>query len=440
MTQKEKAEAYDMAIERAKKWYNAPNIDKVPIYGNRLIERIFPEINESKDGSDENIIKTAILNYLKKMWGNCQVDVCGVHVEDAINWLEKQGKKSSWKPSKEEMDVLYSLSYITNEYDEHKEDVITHLYQDLKREYFNDSSYENMFSLDNKEDDVRRRSTIQVLEYARSLDAYNQYGKADIDKNIAWLKEQGEQEEPQVYETEDGEIITYSETDGYKFVEPNFHEGDWVVNKFGDSWHIDSIDKKNYQVSNGKGNYNYFPILIQDKMHLWTIQDAKDGDILVNGSNIFIFNFINNRRLMGYCHVNMDDGNSYNDIGRNECFCTIDAPVTPATKEQHDAMMKAMNDAGYKWNTTTKTLEKLSEPKFDPKTLNLFDKVLVKMSNESFNTWYGDFVAEPSHAKNETPLILGAKEANMVIPYNDDTKHLVGTTDEAPEYYRYWED
>ena len=26
------------------------------------------------------------------------------------------------------------------------------------------------------------------------------------------------------------------------------------------------------------------------------------------------------------------------------------------------------------------------------------------------------------------------------IPYNEETKHLVGTTDEAPEYYRYWED
>ena len=78
--------------------------------------------------------------------------------------------------------------------------------------------------------------------------------------------------------------------------------------------------------------------------------------------------------------------------------------------------------------------------KFDPKTLNVFDKVLVKISNETFNTWYADFVAEPSHIKNETPLILGAKEANMVIPYNNDTKYLVGTTDEAPEYYRYWEE
>ena len=78
--------------------------------------------------------------------------------------------------------------------------------------------------------------------------------------------------------------------------------------------------------------------------------------------------------------------------------------------------------------------------RFDPTTLNPFDKVLVKVGNESFNTWYADFVAEPAHVKNETPLILGAKEANMVIPYNDETKHLVGTKNEAPEYYRYWED
>ena len=103
--------------------------------------------------------------------------------------VEEEGKETSWKPSKEEMDVLYSLAYITNKYDEHKEEVITRLYQDLKREFFNGSSYENMFP--NTENDVRRRSTIQVLEYARSLDNYNQYGKADIDKNIAWLEKQG---------------------------------------------------------------------------------------------------------------------------------------------------------------------------------------------------------------------------------------------------------
>ena len=83
---------------------------------------------------------------------------------------------------------------------------------------------------------------------------------------------------------------------------------------------------------------------------------------------------------------------------------------------------------------------KIKETKFDPRTLQVFDKVLVRMSNESYNNWYADFVAEPAYTKDETPLILGAKEANMVIPYNEETKHLVGTTDEAPEFYRYWED
>ena len=103
--------------------------------------------------------------------------------------VKKEDEETNWKPSKEEMDVLYGLAYITNKYDEHKEEVIARLYQDLKREFFNSSSYENMFP--NTENDVRRRSTIQVLEYARSLDNYNQYGKADIDKNIAWLEKQG---------------------------------------------------------------------------------------------------------------------------------------------------------------------------------------------------------------------------------------------------------
>ena len=82
----------------------------------------------------------------------------------------------------------------------------------------------------------------------------------------------------------------------------------------------------------------------------------------------------------------------------------------------------------------------LKKGRFDPKTLNVFDKVLVKISNEYYCTWFADFVAEPAHVKNETPLIIGAKEADMVIPYNDETKYLVGTTEEAPEYYRYWEE
>lgn len=117
-------------------------------------------------------------------------------------------------------------------------------------------------------------------------------------------------------------------------------------------------------------------------------------------------------------YVNLTKDGRYLSIPNTECI------IFPS-KDQRD------------WNKFTDPWHK--KEKFDPNTLKPFDKVLVKISNESFNTWYADFVAEPAHVKNETPLVLGAKEANIVIPYNNDTQHLVGTCDEAPEYYRYWE-
>ena len=141
-------------------------------------------------------------------------------------------------------------------------------------------------------------------------------------------------------------------------IAPRFKVGDWVVR--GDTIaQILDIQEQHYVGLdiNGK-DFVSSRFLNGDKIHLWTIQDAKDGDVLVNGSNIFIFHFINNRRLMGYCHVNMDDGHFYNDIGRNECFCTIDAPVTPSIKEQRDLLFQKIKETGYKWNTETNTFEK----------------------------------------------------------------------------------
>ena len=205
---------------------------------------------------------------------------------------------------------------------------------------------------------------------------------------------------------------------------------------------IIGVDETNYEVVTSQGSTGVPSIRYIDKhFHLWTIQDVKDGDVLVNGSNIFIFYFINNRRLMGYCHVNMNDGNFYNDIGRIECFCTIDAPVTPATKEQRDALMKAMNDTGYEWDSEKKELKKLVPNKFDPKTLQVFDKVLVRLTRDCI--WNATFFSHYDKEVNwgcHPCVTTSCKSYDKCIPYNDETKHLLGTSEEAPEYYRYWED
>lgn len=74
--------------------------------------------------------------------------------------------------------------------------------------------------------------------------------------------------------------------------------------------------------------------------------------------------------------------------------------------------------------------------KFDPKTLKPFDKVLVRYCNA---VWECNIF---SHICNniEYPYCCISDTAKYCIPYNDNTKHLVGTTDEAPKYYRYWEE
>lgn len=79
----------------------------------------------------------------------------------------------------------------------------------------------------------------------------------------------------------------------------------------------------------------------------------------------------------------------------------------------------------------------LKKERFDPKTLKPFDKVLVRVFGS--HIWKIDFYSHKGEGR-EFPYICVGNIYKYCIPYNDDTKHLVGTTDEAPEYYRYWED
>ena len=81
---------------------------------------------------------------------------------------------------------------------------------------------------------------------------------------------------------------------------------------------------------------------------------------------------------------------------------------------------------------------KVNKPKFDPKTLQPFDKVLVRFSDDAI--WK---CALFSHEKKEEctyKYVTTHYDHRYCISYNDDTKHLVGTSEEAPEFYRYWED
>ena len=111
--------------------------------------------------------------------------------------------------------------------------------------------------------------------------------------------------------------------------------------------------------------------------------------------------------------IYMPDGRLYN--GEGECT------IFPS-KDQRD------------WNKFTAPWYK--KEKFNTKTLQPFDKVLCK---NGLDVWHCDFFS----CYMETWICPNACISGSYmycIPYNDETKHLVGTKNEVPEYYKYWED
>ena len=75
--------------------------------------------------------------------------------------------------------------------------------------------------------------------------------------------------------------------------------------------------------------------------------------------------------------------------------------------------------------------------KFDPNTLKPFDRVLTRHFDDE--RWEINFYSY-TNPNWLWPYTCMDKSYKYCIPYNDETKHLLGTTDEAPEYYKHWED
>ena len=75
--------------------------------------------------------------------------------------------------------------------------------------------------------------------------------------------------------------------------------------------------------------------------------------------------------------------------------------------------------------------------KFDPNTLKTFDRVLTRPLEDE--KWEINFYSY-TNPNWLWPYTCIDGSYKYCIPYNDDTKHLVGTKDEAPEFYKHWEE
>lgn len=191
-----------------------------------------------------------------------------------------------------------------------------------------------------------------------------------------WL---GKQEESQVYETEDGEIITYSENEGYKVVEPKFRVGDWLVENEPNNYArfiqilevVNVYGKERYKISRDLHNdediveYKF----IENNYHPFTIKDTKEGDVLTDNLDCFNNPFIFILKRFENVYFGLPKPSDFS----SHCFLTMSNKqefregdyhhmhnICPATKEQRDLLFQKMHEANYEWDSKEKKLKEIN--------------------------------------------------------------------------------
>lgn len=205
----------------------------------------------------------------------------------------------------------------------------------------------------------------------------------------------------------------------------------------------------------------------------------KDGDILATElGSVFILKTDRNNDEHYGCYVGVACNNDYldvNDIFAYKHLCRY------ANENEKQKLFKAIKANGYKWNAETKTLEKLTEPKFKVGD-KIRHKTHIRQGNavtEIKDTHYilDDELALPFTSQDDYELVPNKFDINTLVPFeskvlvrNDEhqywipafwgckraddytttfgwckycipfegNEHLLETTNDCDEYYKTW--
>ena len=140
--------------------------------------------------------------------------------------------------------------------------------------------------------------------------------------------------------------------------EPKFKQGDWIIFN-GLVLRVGGVSGGFYVTTSKDGITNGYDWSIDNAARLWTIADAKDGDVLAVEDMVFIYKRILSNHVVSYCTLYHDNFDHF--VYGRTCH-EGNSNLHPATKEQRDALMKAMADAGYAFDFEKKELSKIEEP------------------------------------------------------------------------------
>ena len=148
-------------------------------------------------------------------------------------------------------------------------------------------------------------------------------------------------------------------------MEGKLKKGDWLVHN--ERKHIVKVVNPTpmvYEVVTILGyHHTITDTAIENNYHLWTLEDAKDGDVLSfndghGNDSIELIKSITGKKIeFWFCLTN---GNYYEVFDGITPYTNLVSrkDATPATKEQRDLLFRKMNEAGYEWDAEKKELKK----------------------------------------------------------------------------------
>jgi hypothetical protein len=225
-------------------------------------------------------------------------------------------------------------------------------------------------------------------------------------------------------------------------VEHNFKVGDWVVKKDGKTFYggnyaeqitLIEVDEKGKRIWLSSTTYVH-----DDDIRLWSIADAEDGDVLsvdFNGfQKIVIFKSLSDKGVEGYGITAFKDRVDFpTSYGEEYYSKTWTKTLTPATKEQRSRLFTELEKAGYKWDAEKKELRKIQH--YD--IANFHEGMPVLVRDDNSDEW-NYLLFSHYRKKFSDHFFAGGNPWCQCVPFSEDTKHLLGTTDPCDERYINW--
>lgn len=312
---------YKEALEKARQLCAYPTTN--PFISD--LQDIFPELKES----EYEKIRKQIKAFIKSR---------GSHITQSktdawLAWIDKRSEQNlTWSEEDEEYmnNVLYILNQLkdTSSYNDDIAENTINWIKSLKYRLYSNNEYD--------------KDMLGAIEYC--IKNNRPFEK----EHIAWIDKQVEKLQ--------GKSARYTINDDANKVEPKFHEGDWVIDKDGIVRQILSYKNGVYKHTDG-----YSAEIFEDNWRLWTIQDAKEGDVLCiyecgEPKIVFILKGIPKKHyaLRYYCFYNIMYS-YFQDDSKKGCLAPKDEDVKPATKEQRDILFQKMKESGYEWMLTKVT-------------------------------------------------------------------------------------